>query len=41
MESIASSPRGSRLSRVEEDTCSPWQVGSRSGIDVGLPVWTA
>ncbi|XP_050925660.1 GON-4-like protein isoform X2 [Lates calcarifer] len=25
MESTASSPRGSRLSRVEEDSCSPWQ----------------
>ncbi|XP_069372572.1 GON-4-like protein isoform X2 [Paralichthys olivaceus] len=29
MESTASSPRGSRLSRVEEDSCSPWQT-SRS-----------
>ncbi|TNM92668.1 hypothetical protein fugu_018070 [Takifugu bimaculatus] len=26
MESVASSPRGSRLSRVEDDSCSPWQV---------------
>lgn len=26
MESIASSPRGSRLNRGEEDSCSPWQV---------------
>lgn len=26
MESTASSPRGSRLNRVEEDSCSPWQV---------------
>ncbi|XP_047186051.1 GON-4-like protein isoform X2 [Scophthalmus maximus] len=26
MESSASSPRGSRLSRVEEDSCSPWQI---------------
>ncbi|RVE67145.1 hypothetical protein OJAV_G00114070 [Oryzias javanicus] len=25
MESTASSPRGSRLSRAEEDSCSPWQ----------------
>ncbi|XP_071355555.1 GON-4-like protein isoform X2 [Trachinotus anak] len=29
MESTASSPRGSRLVRVEEDSCSPWQT-SRS-----------
>ncbi|XP_045915181.1 GON-4-like protein isoform X1 [Micropterus dolomieu] len=29
MESTASSPRGSRLTRVEEDSCSPWQT-SRS-----------
>ncbi|KAM3596046.1 uncharacterized protein V6R79_007383 [Siganus canaliculatus] len=29
MESTASSPRGTRLSRQEEDSCSPWQV-SRS-----------
>ncbi|XP_044028246.1 GON-4-like protein [Siniperca chuatsi] len=29
MESTASSPRGSRLNRVEEDSCSPWQT-SRS-----------
>ncbi|XP_037330678.2 GON-4-like protein isoform X2 [Pungitius pungitius] len=29
MESSASSPRGTRLSRVEEDSCSPWQT-SRS-----------
>ncbi|XP_022603122.1 GON-4-like protein isoform X2 [Seriola dumerili] len=29
MESTASSPRGSRLVRVEEDSCSPWQI-SRS-----------
>ncbi|KAM6974312.1 GON-4-like protein [Tautogolabrus adspersus] len=26
MESTASSPRGSRLSRGEEDSCSPWQT---------------
>ncbi|XP_040928747.2 GON-4-like protein [Betta splendens] len=26
MESTASSPRGSRLTRLEEDTCSPWQM---------------
>lgn len=26
MESTASSPRGSRLVRVDEDSCSPWQV---------------
>lgn len=26
MESTASSPRGTRLNRVEEDSCSPWQV---------------
>ncbi|KAJ4919780.1 hypothetical protein JOQ06_024650 [Pogonophryne albipinna] len=26
MESTASSPRGSRLSRGEEESCSPWQV---------------
>ncbi|XP_026205500.1 GON-4-like protein isoform X2 [Anabas testudineus] len=26
MESTASSPRGSRLSRAEEDSCSPWQT---------------
>uniref|UniRef100_A0A3B4ZHM6 Si:dkey-27c15.3 n=1 Tax=Stegastes partitus TaxID=144197 RepID=A0A3B4ZHM6_9TELE len=26
MESTASSPRGSRLNRVEEESCSPWQV---------------
>lgn len=26
MESSASSPRGTRLSRLEEDSCSPWQV---------------
>ncbi|XP_034456389.1 GON-4-like protein [Hippoglossus hippoglossus] len=33
MESTASSPRGSRLSRVEEDSCSPWQTSrSRSRI---------
>ncbi|XP_038133106.1 GON-4-like protein [Cyprinodon tularosa] len=25
MESTASSPRGTRLNRVEEDSCSPWQ----------------
>ncbi|XP_028281569.1 GON-4-like protein [Parambassis ranga] len=31
MESTASSPRGSRLSRVDEDSCSPWQMShSRS-----------
>uniref|UniRef100_A0A8P4GR28 CASP8-associated protein 2 n=1 Tax=Dicentrarchus labrax TaxID=13489 RepID=A0A8P4GR28_DICLA len=29
MESTASSPRGSRLNRMEEDSCSPWQT-SRS-----------
>ncbi|XP_075931615.1 GON-4-like protein isoform X3 [Anarhichas minor] len=29
VESSASSPRGSRLNRVEEDSCSPWQT-SRS-----------
>ncbi|XP_068423200.1 GON-4-like protein isoform X2 [Clinocottus analis] len=29
MESSASSPRGSRLNRVDEDSCSPWQA-SRS-----------
>ncbi|KAM8766703.1 uncharacterized protein gon4la isoform 1-T2 [Acanthopagrus schlegelii] len=29
MESTASSPRGSRLNRVEDDSCSPWQT-SRS-----------
>ncbi|XP_030597777.1 GON-4-like protein isoform X1 [Archocentrus centrarchus] len=29
MESMASSPRGSRLARAEEDSCSPWQT-SRS-----------
>ncbi|XP_008297246.1 GON-4-like protein [Stegastes partitus] len=29
MESTASSPRGSRLNRVEEESCSPWQT-SRS-----------
>ncbi|XP_068589286.1 GON-4-like protein [Cebidichthys violaceus] len=29
MESSTSSPRGSRLNRVEEDSCSPWQT-SRS-----------
>ncbi|XP_077937206.1 GON-4-like protein isoform X2 [Gasterosteus aculeatus] len=29
MESSASSPRGTRLSRLEEDSCSPWQT-SRS-----------
>ncbi|XP_070778322.1 GON-4-like protein [Enoplosus armatus] len=29
IESTASSPRGSRLNRVEEDSCSPWQT-SRS-----------
>ncbi|KAM7373712.1 hypothetical protein PAMP_008546 [Pampus punctatissimus] len=29
MESTASSPRGSRLNRVDEDSCSPWQA-SRS-----------
>ncbi|XP_036001285.1 GON-4-like protein [Fundulus heteroclitus] len=26
MESTASSPRGTRLNRVEEDSCSPWQT---------------
>uniref|UniRef100_A0AAQ5ZAT9 Uncharacterized protein n=1 Tax=Amphiprion ocellaris TaxID=80972 RepID=A0AAQ5ZAT9_AMPOC len=26
MESTTSSPRGSRLSRVDEESCSPWQV---------------
>ncbi|XP_041868579.1 GON-4-like protein isoform X2 [Melanotaenia boesemani] len=26
MESTASSPRGSRLNRVDEDSCSPWQT---------------
>ncbi|KAM9738637.1 uncharacterized protein gon4la isoform 1-T1 [Menidia menidia] len=26
MESSASSPRGSRLNRVDEDSCSPWQT---------------
>lgn len=31
MESTASSPRGSRLTRVEEDSCSPWQVTERDG----------
>lgn len=31
MESTASSPRGSRLNRGEEDSCSPWQVK--------LPYW--
>ncbi|XP_039978048.1 GON-4-like protein isoform X2 [Xiphias gladius] len=29
MESTASSPRGSRLNRVEEDSCSPWQISRR------------
>ncbi|XP_056876965.1 GON-4-like protein isoform X2 [Takifugu flavidus] len=30
MESVASSPRGSRLSRVEDDSCSPWQTSRTS-----------
>ncbi|XP_041810670.1 GON-4-like protein isoform X4 [Chelmon rostratus] len=29
MESTASSPRGSRLNRVEDDSCSPWQTSRR------------
>ncbi|XP_069581774.1 GON-4-like protein [Brachyistius frenatus] len=29
MESTASSPRGSRLNRGDEDTCSPWQTSRR------------
>nr|XP_015828912.2 GON-4-like protein isoform X1 [Nothobranchius furzeri]XP_015828914.2 GON-4-like protein isoform X1 [Nothobranchius furzeri]XP_015828915.2 GON-4-like protein isoform X1 [Nothobranchius furzeri]XP_015828916.2 GON-4-like protein isoform X1 [Nothobranchius furzeri] len=38
MESTASSPRGSRLNRVEEDSCSPWQTSrARSRrLKVGL-----
>lgn len=39
MESVASSPRGSRLSRVEDDSCSPWQVRRQSDIEFELPVW--
>ncbi|XP_061598030.1 GON-4-like protein isoform X2 [Cololabis saira] len=37
MESTASSPRGSRLNRVEEDSCSPWQAsrGRRRRSKVG------
>lgn len=32
MESTASSPRGSRLNRGEEDSCSPWQVKLSYGL---------
>ncbi|XP_063754767.1 GON-4-like protein [Eleginops maclovinus] len=39
MESTASSPRGSRLSRGEEESCSPWQVSrSRSRCRRGASV---
>ncbi|CAF92692.1 unnamed protein product, partial [Tetraodon nigroviridis] len=44
LESMASSPRGSRLSRVEEDSCSPWQTSRsssrrvrRSSVSMGPP----
>ncbi|KAG7225303.1 hypothetical protein INR49_007150 [Caranx melampygus] len=37
MESTASSPRGSRLVRADEDSCSPWQT-SRSRSRVLRPV---
>nr|XP_033493672.1 GON-4-like protein isoform X2 [Epinephelus lanceolatus]XP_033493673.1 GON-4-like protein isoform X2 [Epinephelus lanceolatus] len=30
MESTASSPRGSRVSRVDDDSCSPWQTSRSS-----------
>ena len=34
MESIASSPRGNRLNRVEDDSCSPWQVSDLIHLNV-------